>query len=317
MFIKNVRMFAGKDLHEVAMSTVFNRWKPRAGSSWALRVFKKHTIELLKMHTAFNNSYKYTYENLGKSGAEWNDSVGKHFYFDNPFEYDKFSDLKDWSNSFNELDNWMNLNALVAISSNLETYIATIVPFALESDIGVLYGIGQHIDGVTIVKHGNKTNLDFDNTIKNCTMGSWQSRINNYEKTFGYIPQYLKDNLSDLDKIRNIRNNVAHAFGRDIESARQNGNLTPQPIEKLSREKFLKFQKVTWKTALEIDKHLYIKHIGEYQALIFYHHMYPSLNHEVHPSIRAMHLKKELGRYGDVAVSKQFCKDLVNYYEKL
>ncbi len=29
---------------------------------------------------------------------------------------------KEWSNSFNELQNWMNLNALLAMMSNLETY---------------------------------------------------------------------------------------------------------------------------------------------------------------------------------------------------
>lgn len=47
----------------------------------------------------------------------------------------KFKNIKEWSNSFNELQNWMNLNALLAMMSNLETYMATVIPLAIESDI--------------------------------------------------------------------------------------------------------------------------------------------------------------------------------------
>ena len=40
------------------------------------------------------------------------------------------------------------------------------------------------------------------------------------------------------------------------------------------------------------------------------------MNMQVHPSIRAMALKKKLGKFGDVS-GKEFCKGLVAYYENL
>ncbi len=68
----------------------------------------------------------------------------------------KFKNIKEWSNSFNELQNWMNLNALLAMMSNLETYMATVIPLAIESDIGVLYGVSKRIDGIELLKHGKQ-----------------------------------------------------------------------------------------------------------------------------------------------------------------
>ena len=271
----------------------------------------------MRMYTSFDNSKKFTYQTLGSSGSSWSDMPTKHFHFSHSWECDRFDDLKDWSNAFNDLENWVNLNALVAISSNFETYIATIVPLALESDVGVLFGVPRRIDGIEIVKHGKEKPFNFEDIVEACTKGTWQSRINSYERAFGRVPKYLLNRISDLEKIRIVRNNVAHSFGRDIEASRQNGQLTTLPVGKLSRDHFLKLQSIVWKSAKAVDAHLYNFHIGEYQTLAFYHKLYPSLNHELHPSMRAMELKKEIGRYGDIPAGKEFCKGLVAYYEAL
>ncbi|MDR5045735.1 MULTISPECIES: hypothetical protein [Bacillus cereus group] len=295
----------------------FYRWQPRSETSWAWRVFKKHNDEFYKMYTTFYNSYNYTYKMLGINNAEWEDQPEKHFNFEHGWEKKRFTDIKDWSTSFNGLENWTNLNALVAISSNLETYIATIVPLALESDIGVLFGTPRRIDGIEIIKFGNEKPSNFDKLVVGCTKGTWESRLNTYERLFGTVPQYLRDNIGELEKIRNIRNEVAHAFGRDIDESRKNGEVTTLPIKKLSRRNFIKLQTVTWRTAKEIDNHLYREHIGDYQSLLFYHNMYLGLNHQVHPSQRAMQFKKKIGQHGDIPASKKYCKELVEYYESL
>lgn len=295
----------------------FNRWVPRKHSSWALRVFKKHTKELLSMYTSFDVSKKFVYSMLSKNKANWDDPVSQHFLFSHSWEYDNFSDLKSWSDSYNQLDNWINLNALVSLSSTFETYIATIVPLALESDIGVLFGTSQKIDGIEILKYGKEKPFDFTSIITSCTKGDWSSRISAYKKTFGRVPNYLDSHIKELEKIRVLRNNIAHAFGRDIEESRNKFELTTKPIEKLTREQFLKLQDIVWKSALCIDAHLKTFHIGEYQALLFYHGLYPTLNKSVHQSMRAIELKKKIGRYGDIAAGKEFCKGLVEYYESL
>lgn len=295
----------------------FNRWVSREHSSWALRVFKKHTKELLSMYTSFDVSKKFVYSMLRKNKANMADPVSQHFVFSNPWEYDNFSDLKSWSDSFNQLDNWINLNALVSLASTFETYIATIVPLALESDIGVLFRTSQKIDGIEILKHGKEKPFDFKAITTSCTKGAWSSRIAAYGKTFGSTPSYLASHIKELDEIQTLRNNIAHAFGRDIEESRNKFELTTKPIKKLTRKRFLMLQDIVWKSALCIDTHLKTSHIGEYQSLLFYHRLYPTLNASVHPSMRAIELKKEIGRYGDIAAGKKFCKGLVEYYESL
>jgi hypothetical protein len=295
----------------------FDRWKHKSKSSWPLRIFKQHTNELLRMFIAFNNSKSYTYKNLGKDNSKWEDKLDKHFKFENKWEYDKFDDLKDWSNGYNELENWINLNALVSMSSSFETYIATIVPLALESDIGVLFGTSHKIDGMSILKYGKNEPFDFNNIVVGITKGDWNSRVAIYKKTFDNVPKYLESNISSLEKIRKIRNDLAHAFGRDIEASRDKFILKSLPIKKLSREKFLKYQNIIWESALSIDKHLTNFHIGEYQTLLFYHKLFPNLTQTGHQSERAVRLKKEIGKYGDLPHGKLFCKGLVDYYESL
>lgn len=301
----------------MASSTSFNRWKSISDSSWPWRVFKKHNIELMRMFSTFDNSKTFTYKQLGEHGAKWSDNPSDYFIFENPWEYDNFSDLKDWSNAFNELENWVNLNSLVTILSNLETYFSTIIPIALESDIGVLYGVPKKIDGIEIIKHGPEKPFDFSEIIESCTKGSWQSRSNVYKCIFKHLPNFFSTHISELDKMRISRNNVAHAFGRDIKKSRLKGKLTTLPISKIRRQTLIKFQNIVWKVCKEVDQHLMNSHIGEYEYLLFYHKLYPNLNKNVHPSMRAMDFKKAIGRFGSEPMSKKYSKGLVNYYESL
>lgn len=293
----------------------FDRWKPREKSTWVFRVFKKHNVELLRMYTAFETSRKFTYSNLGKT-AKWTDQPSQHFPFARPLGYDQFETMRDWSDAYNDLENWLNLNALVAISSNLETYMATVVPLALSSDVGVLYGTSRAIDGIQILKHGHDKAFDFHQHVVACTKGDWSSRVAAYQRCFGRAPKFLLNNISALEKIRSLRNNVAHSFGRDIEASRAQQQVKTLPIERLSRDTLLNLQKASWQIAKSIDAHLHNFHIGEFQALAFYHSIYPSLRHDLHVGERARQLKKRIGGFGSVA-RKDFCRGLAEYYESL
>lgn len=295
----------------------FDRWKPREKSTWVFRVFKQHNAELLRMYTSFDNSYKYTYKKLGESGADWSDLPTNHFDYKSSKEYEQYKDLKEWSDSYNDLENWINLNALVTISSNFETYLSTVIPLALSSDVGVLYGIPHKMDGIEILKNGHDQPFDFKDIVISCTKGEWSSRLAAYEKAFSKSPHIFSSNISSLDAIRRLRNDVAHAFGRDIEASRNHQEIKTLPIKSLSRERLLKFQSLVWKIAKAIDVQLHKLHIGEYQAVLFYHEIYHELNKDVHPSMRAMELKKRIGSFGTTPAGKEYCKGLVNYYEAL
>ncbi|AZI51793.1 hypothetical protein L2D04_08435 [Pantoea agglomerans] len=295
----------------------FDRWTPQSKSSWAWSVFKKHNNELLRMIIAFENSYKYTFSNLGASKANLSDSPELHFKFKNKNDIEKFGDLNEWVNSYNQLENWVNLNALVSLMSNLETYMATIIPLAVESDIGVLYGLPNRIDGIEIVKHNQKKPHGIEEIVTSCTKGTWGSRVGSYKKIFDKAPKYLEGHISELDKMRNLRNNVAHAFGRDIESAREKTSITILPSNKLSREKLMHYQSIVWKATKAIDAHLYNFHIGEYSRILFYHELQGDIDSSLHTGQKVMMLKKAIGRFGATPAGKAFCKGLIEYYDAI
>ncbi len=302
----------------MACSTAqFDRWKPREKSTWVYRVFKQHNTELLRMYTAFDNSHKFTYKHLSASNASLSDFPSIHFNYQTRKEFELFSDIGDWSKAFNDLENWVNLNALVTISSNFETYLATVIPLALSSDVGILYGFSHKLDGIEVLKKGNSKSLNFENIVTDCTKGVWSSRHSAYEKAFGRTPHIFSNSISELDAIRRLRNEVAHAFGRDIEESRNHQEIKKLKIKKLSREKLLKYLSLVWKIVKSIDDQLHNLHIGEYQTVLFYHEIFSELNHDAHPSDRAVILKKRIGHFGVEPAGKEFCKGLVNYYESL
>ncbi len=78
--------------------------------------------------------------------------------------------------------------------------------------------------------------------------------------------------MADLEKLRRIRNGVTHAFGRatdDYDSLRE---TQPRPFTKVSEEFLKKTLGLEDRIAVAVDAHLGPTHIGEYEALYFYHH---------------------------------------------
>ncbi|EQB0495994.1 hypothetical protein [Vibrio mimicus] len=299
----------------------FERWKSREASTWAFQVFQKHNKELSRMYIAHIASHEYLYRNLGKS-AKWEDEITSHFVFKDDTQAHTFDDVRSWSDSFNEFDNWVNLNSVMAMSSNLETYMATVVKLALESDVGTLFGTSRRIDGIEIIKHGRNQPFDFSDKLMSCTKGEWSSRANALEKIFGKVPTIIQDNISSLEKLRKLRNNVGHAFGRDIDESRNHNVLNALDIHKLKREKTLEYQKLIFGIARALDKQLLTDHIGEYQTLYFYHNLRPILKHSDTIPARQLGnhvaiLKRKLGQFGAAKAGKKFCRELIVYYESL
>jgi hypothetical protein len=294
----------------------FERWVPREGSTWPFQVFRKYDLELQGLYWSFEPAAKHVYAVLGKSGAKWPDRPEKHLPFHPRERARLFDDVKRWSLAFNAFANWTRLNALVAITSNLETFLAAVIQLALESDPGLLLGASESVDGMALLKAKGKP-LDYEKQIEACTKRDWSSRVAAFESLFGSAPAILKDKLSDLDSMRILRNKVGHAFGRDIAKSRQHGVREIMPMGLLSKERLERYQRIAWSAAKQIDRQLLMKHIGEYQAIHFYHKLYPSLRKDVHPSERAIVFKKELGRFKAPSAGKLFCKGLVAYYESL
>lgn len=269
------------------------------------------------MYWAFQPTTKIAYSHLGAKGAQWTDLPSQHLKFDNLQKAELFDDLKDWSNCFNDFHNWINLNALLSLASYLETYVASIVSLALESDIGVIYGAPKSIDGVSVLKHGDVKRSNISDLVTSCVKGDWTSRIAAYRALFGTVPAVIDSSISDLEAIRVMRNKVGHAFGRDITDSRRKGIRKTEAIERLSSERLNKFQRLGKKVAAAIDRHLFVEHVGEFETVFFYHQLQPKLPDHVHPNQRAVLFKKELGRFGAEPAGKEYCSGLVAYYEAL
>ena len=300
----------------------FDRWNVRQGiSSWAFQVFQKHNKELSEMYISHILSKQYTYKSLKKNKADLTDSAHKHFNFRDNSYSDVFNNIEIWSDNFNKFDNWTNLNVIMAMSANLETYMATIIKLALESDIGVTFNATRKIDGIEIIKNSDKYPFELEDKIISCTKGDWSSRVSNFEKIFISAPSILKNNISSLDKIRKLRNDIGHAFGREIDKSRDHNTLTPTKIQTIRQEKIIEYLKLLYAVARAIDKQLMSNNIGEYQVLYFFHKLVPNLkddpNNKRKIGNHATLLKKELSKLGDNRVGKLFCKGLVQYYYTL
>ncbi len=302
----------------MSKSTVgFTRWVSRERSTWPLQVFRKYNHELNLLYCAHLASSANVYAHLGSVGAEWNDRAEKHLDFLAAKErVTLFGNLKDWSESANVFENWVRLNVIVAIASNLETYMAAVIQLAIDSDPGLLIGASKAVDGVSLLKR-DVTQIGAEAVITDCTRGSWSSRVAAYSGAFGEAPKRLFENISELDAMRRLRNDVGHAFGRDIERARMHGTKEIIPMQPLSKQRADKLQNIAMETAKAIDSHLLRHHVGEYQAVHFYHKMFPALRKDVHGNQRAVFLKKELGRFKAQLAGKTFCNALVAYYEAL
>lgn len=297
-------------------NVTFDRWSTKMKTTWTYQVYNKYNDELNQMLWANNASIKSIYKQLGLTKANWTDSASSHLEFTVPKGEEVFKDLKHWSDTYKQFSNWTNLNTLLAISSNMETYLSTIVSLALESDPGILFNSSKSIDGLILLKKGATKSKIQDDVVIGITKGDWNSRVSTYKRIFTTVPKILEDNIGELEKIRNLRNKIGHAFGRDIEGSRNHEVKHINEMESLSDSKLSKYQHLILDIVSAIDKHLLENHIGEYQAIAYYHRIYPTLRQSSHQTERAKILKKQLGSAGDLS-AKEMCKGLVKYYEEL
>lgn len=289
----------------------FDRWTSIRETSWPYQVFKKHTQELNKMMWSNEPLMKYVYKKLKEDGADWKDKASDHLEFPVQDGREIYDDLKDWSDSYNHFQNWTNLNGLMAITSNFETYISSVASLAIESDPGLLYKSSKSIDGITLIKKGADKFPFETEIITDLTKGDWNSRSSSFQKYFSHLPQSIANNIGELEKIRILRNKVGHAFGRDIEDSRINDVKETIPIENLKTERFVKIRRLIWQCVSEIDDFLLKNHIGEFQIVKYFHSIEPILKGT--QDNKAMVFKKKIGAFGDLS-GKKYCRGLVDYY---
>jgi hypothetical protein len=221
--------------------------------------------------------------------------------------------LDAYSSHLKEFDNWTRLNTLVSVLSYFETYLSSVVSLSIESDLGILYSVPRRIDGVMVLKYSTQDEYSFFDKSEGVTKGTWQQRVSCYKQLFKVVPVSLENSIADLEKMRKIRNNVAHAFGRDINETRSRHTLEILPIERLSEERLMKYMETIRIISKDIDKQLLENHIGEFELIHYYHTTRDGLTstnraNELKPLINGLYVQKR---------TRKFCAQLIQYYEAL
>lgn len=292
----------------------FDRWSTTRYNSWPYRIFKQYDIELMRMRMAHESAKKYTYHHLKTDGAVWDSKAFN--YIETAGNND--ITIRNWSDVYNDFSNWTRLNQLVALSSYFETYIAAIVKLSIESDPGLIIECPHSVDGIKLIKGGKKLNVvDYETILKGCTKDTWSARLSNLRKLYKHLPQSLTDNVSELEKMRNIRNKMGHAFGRDINASHEYAQLTIEPMEKLSSGAFQKYQTIIRTIVRDLDNLIMTEHVGNFQPLYYYHTVKDTFMNPNDRDRRVNEFKKMIGKKTGELYTRDYCRQIDSYYRNL
>lgn len=177
--------------------------------------------------------------------------------------------FKDWKKRISDKENWIRLNALLASTSYLEQYIYEITLLAISNDPGVLLGKSRTVNGVHFLKNNYKINGL--NTVDNFTKGTWPSRYKQLKKYFVFFSEIDEQKINALEKIRIIRNKIAHRFGRDFVTDMAHFTRQSEVSVRLSENKLKEYLGIIKDTAEIIDLNLYKNHVVNFEIILYWH----------------------------------------------
>jgi hypothetical protein len=176
------------------------------------------------------------------------------------------------------------------------------------------HGLPQALDCTRLLKLG--TEIPYDDDIRTVTMGDWTSRAKGFETLFGEVPPAISSNLKRLERIRKLRNDFAHGFGRSSDAVPGPSNSSAGTMTTLRARAFLTDIGTISKIAASVDKLLLAKFIGNFELLHFYHvwKTKPRIGKEASYSIQRA-LARSFSRDAKCTVNAAFCAGLIAYYD--
>ena len=292
----------------------FQRWHSWYRTSRAFTRFKDHHTEINRHYWSLvpvgsYGKYLQRHSAGGTTTAALFHASGPHAHRLEPL-------ADEWSKDFKEFENWTRLSALLSALSYLEAYISTIITLALRSDPLLRFGQSRAIDGAAWIKRS--VTDDVSELVAGCVKGEWSKRLASYRKLFGSVPAQLTALQGILDRMRNIRNSVAHSFGRDHTLFEDPLRIADDSAERLPEPTLLAWLGSIEQAAIEIDEHLLPAHLGDFELLWHFHRWRGLPRSEKEPQYaETTAFARFLNRTFGSAPDREYCRHLGRYYDQL
>jgi hypothetical protein len=294
----------------------FDRFKPVMERSFALRAFNQYETEINEHFWSFKVISEYS-RFIAQAVKEVNPdkSTAAIFKASGPDAVRIPPTVSKWLEARQELENWLRLSALVSAASYLEVYLRRVVRSALMSDPLCRYQAPRALDGAKLLKENKE--LPYAHEIEQITRKGWNERIAAFVRLFGDQPPGIAEYVGTLERVRKIRNNFAHGFGRDL-SVSDPSILDIKPAHRLNQKTFIKYIGSPSRSAALVDRYLLDGFIGNFE-LVHFHHRWKSESRDPkdarYDSARA--LQRSFNRDLSQIVSTEFCSELIGYYDTL
>lgn len=220
------------------------------------------------------------------------------------------STLGRWADSYSDFDMWVHMASVIALCGYLETYIAQVATAALESDPSLILGGGPKIDGAVYLKHNPQ--YDMYPHVEGLVRGDWQARSSHFSKLFGSCPYSTL--IGDLERLRKLRNDAGHSFGRDIKRMKFAANWKIESLPKIKEKDLQHHLSVAEVVANEIEKQL-APVVGQYEIIKTLHAWLP---HCDNPRLSVKEIGKQFSLHINELTGSPYGKQpsvsLIKYY---
>jgi hypothetical protein len=168
------------------------------------------------------------------------------------------------------------------------------------------YGASRDLDGTVLLKRGIE--IDYEADQKSLTRDVWSTRAANFKRIFNSTDTTVMFPIARLEKMRELRNEFAHGFGRSLDVPEPSA-LVDRLSSRISHATLLSYLGLLSKSASAIDRYLMENFIGSFEIIHLYH-----LWRAENPAKTARDFKKHLIGSGFPNANVPFCKGLISYY---
>ena len=166
-------------------------------------------------------------------------------------------------------ERWMRMSTVVGMAGALEVYLGRVCRLAVLSDPIGSPGWPKLLDGAVLLKAGRPWQYSSDVFVT----GTWERRLTEYRTAFGSVSPRVEGAASELQKLQNLRNGVAHRMGRDARPADSlQERMSDAEPTGVSQKRLKAWFGMVMEVASEVDSHLSEQFIGAFEYIELFHH---------------------------------------------